>query len=252
MVLKPVTDQSNSAVKSLVGPPTMDLRAAFDSAFPLAADTDTSGSGGSDAGSGEGGAGTAGDVGTGSAETGADAGEGDGSAVVTDPDKKRLSDEAAEWRRKLREQEESNKALADKLRLFEDKDKSELEKAVRDAAEYKQKVDTLEAKLSSIVVKMAFFETGSAAMFRNAATGLQLLDLDGITVGEDGTVDSKAIKARAEALLKEQPYLAAEGDGSGSAGTDNGEASGRPNNGKKDSSKVDYEALAKKFPALRR
>lgn len=233
-------------------PITWDLRRAFLSAFPLAADTDPN------AGTGEGGEGDAGagDAGTGSGDAGSgDTGTGSGTDAdpdVKDPDKKRLAAEAAEWRRKLREQEASNKALADKLREFEDKDKSELEKAVRDAAEHKQRADKLEKQLNDIVVKMSFFESGSAALFKNAATGLRLIDLDGITVGEDGTVDSKAIKAKAEALLKEQPYLAADGDSDSGTGGDQGSPSGKPNNGKRSKDQVDYEALAKKFPALRR
>ena len=231
-------------VRKPVTPITWDLRAAFDSAFPWAAETDPGSGTGGDAGAGsedDTGKDDAGDAGTGD-DTGSD---------VKDPDKQRLSQEAAEWRRKLREQEATNQQLATKLREFEDKDKSDLEKAQRDAVEYKQKAEQLEKRLNDIVVKMAFFESGAAAQFKNAALALRSLDLDGISVGEDGAVDSKAIKAKADALLKEHPYLAADGD-SGSAGDSSGEPSGRPNNGKKDSSKVDYEALAKKFPALRR
>lgn len=245
MVRKPANNVQSG------GPITWDLRAAFDSAFPWAADTDTGTGSGGDAGSGSG---TGGDSGSGDPNNDPDdtgAGGDDTGSDVKDPDKQRLSAEAAEWRRKLREQEATNQQLAAKLREHEDKDKSELEKAQRDAAEYKQKAEQVQAKLNELVVKMAFFESGAAAMFKNAATGLRLIDLDGITVGEEGTVDSKAIKAKAEALLKEQPYLAAD-ESSGSTGDASGDASGRPNNGKKDSSKVDYEALAKKFPALRR
>jgi hypothetical protein len=231
-------------------PAAVDLRNAFDSAFPWAADTDTgTGTGSGEGGSGDGKTGT--DTGTG--ETGAGEGEtGSEDKDVKDPEKKRLSDEAAKHRteKKVAEQERDT-ALA-KLKEYEDQNKSELEKAQRDAKEFKEKVTKLETKVSDMVVKLAFFESGSAALFKNAATGLRLIDLDGVTVDDDGKVDVKAIKAKAEALLKEQPYLAADGDSSGSAGETGSEASGRANNGKKDSSKVDYEALAKKFPALRR
>ena len=253
MVLRLANNDQSSAGPILT---TWDLRAAFDSAFPWASDTDTGAGSGGDAGGA--GSGTGGDSGTGAGsgdDQSGDAGAGsddNGGTDVKDPEKKRLSDEAAEWRRKLREQETSNQQLAERLRAFEDKDKSELEKAVRDANEFKAKAEKAEAMLGELTIKMAFYDTGAAALFKNAATGLRLIDLDGITVGEDGSVDGKAIKAKAEALLKEQPYLAADGDGSGSAGAGSGEASGRANNGKKDSSKVDYEALAKKFPALRR
>lgn len=233
-------------------PAAVDLRNAFDSAFPWAADTDT----GTGTGSGEGATGdgkTGSESGTG--ETGAGTGtEGTDDKDVKDPEKKRLSDEAAQHRTKAKAEKERADAAETKLREYEDKNKSELEKAQRDAEEFKAKADKLQAQVNDQAVKLAFFESGSAALFKNATTGLRLLkeELGELKPDDEGKVDTKTIKAKAEALLKEQPYLAADGDSEGSAGGSSGDASGRPNNGKKDSSKVDYEALAKKFPALRR
>jgi len=251
VLLKPAKNQWSDTDERLLPTKQYDLRAAFGLALPWAARQEESGGSGSgegnDSGSGEGegGSGDADGTGAGSSDDGA-------GSDVKDPEKQRLSQEAAQWRTKLREQEALAKDLADKLRQFEDKDKSELEKAQRDATEYKQRAEKAEAKLSEFAVKMAFFESGAAALFRNAATGLRLIDLDGIAPDDEGKVDSKAIKAKAEALLKEQPYLAADGDSSSGTGESEGQPSGRPNNGKKSKDQVDYEALAKKFPALRR
>lgn len=229
-----------------------DLRFAFASAVPWASRPEGDGEGGTGAGTGEGGStddgkndddgtGGTGDGETGSEETGGE---------IKDPDKKRLSDEAAAHRNRAKAEKERADKLAAELKALTDKDKSELEKAQRDLAELKPKLDAALATIKDQAVQLAFFESGAAAQFKNATLARKNLDLDGIEIDDDGNVDAKAIKAKADALLKEHPYLAADGEHSGGAGGDT--ASGRPNNGKKSKDQVDYEALAKKFPALRR
>lgn len=247
MVRKPATVQDTEPI-------TWDLRRAFDSAFPLAADTS------GDGGSGDSGSGNGGDSGDGTGSEGDDgsgdtgAGSTDDDKDVKDPDKKKLSDEAAAHRNKAKAEKERADAAEAKLREYEDKNKSELEKAQRDAEEYKKKNEKLQATVSDQAVKLAFFESGSAALFKNATTGLRLLkeELGELKPDDEGNVDSKAIKAKAEALLKEQPYLAADGESASGTGGDTGSPSGRANNGKKSKEQVDFEALAKKYPALRR
>lgn len=246
MVRKPATVQDLVALS----PAVMDLRRAFDSAFSLAADTSGEGGESGDPGSGNGGdSGDDSGTGTGGDDTGAGS---DDDKDVKDPEKKRLSDEAAQHRNKAKAEKERADKLAEELKALTDKDKSELEKAQRDLNEIKPKLDKALATIKDQAVKLAFFESGAAKQFKSTTLVLKNLDLDGIEPDDEGNVDTKAIKAKAEAFLKEHPYLAADDDDSGGTGADSGSPSGKPNNGKKSKDQVDYEALAKKFPALRR
>ncbi len=223
-----------------------DLRFAFASTVPWAGRPEGDGDGGSGAGTGEAGDNDDNDDGSAEGETGSEETGGE----IKDPDKKRLSDEAAAHRNRAKAEKERADKLAAELKALTDKDKSELEKAQRDLAELKPKLDAAQDTIKAQAVKLAFFESGAAAQFKSTTLVLKNLDLNGIEVDDEGQVDAKVIKQKADAFLKEHPYLAADAEHSGGAGGD--QASGRPNNGKKSKDQVDYEALAKKFPALRR
>ena len=244
--------QAIEYAKGLAGqvPTSFDLRFAFASAVPWAGRPDDGG----DGGSGTDGAGTgdpnADDDDGNDGSTGSTTGDDNTGGDVKDPEKQRLSQEAANWRTKLRDAEKLLEEQGKKLREIEDKDKSELEKAQRDLKEATEELGKLRKERKDFAVKMAFFESGAAALVKNAAMVLKNLDLDGIEPDDDGQVDSKKIKSMTEAFLKEHPYMAADEEHSAGAGGD--QPSGRPNNGKKSKDQVDYEALAKKFPALRR
>jgi hypothetical protein len=199
--------------------------------------------GASGSGDGNGSEGSEGESGA----SGSDSGDDD--ATIKDPDKKRLADEAAKHRLTAKEQKSRADAAEKLLRELEDKDKSELEKAQRDLAEVQATVEKLQATVSTQAVKLAFFESGAASLFKNPAKALRLLDLDDLKPNEEGEMDAKEVKARADALLKSDGYLAA--DGSNDGGDD--KPGGSPNNGRKNRGK-DAEAtrqkLAAKFPAL--
>jgi hypothetical protein len=243
-VHKPADDQRSAE------PITWDLRRAFDSAFPWAADTDpNAGTGDTGAGSGDGGEGEAGS-GKGDADAG-DTGAGE-DPEVKDPEKKRLSDEAASHRNKAKAEKERADKLAEELKALTDKDKSDLEKAQRDLAELKPKLETANATIKAQAIKLAFFDSGAAKQFKSTTLVLKNLDLDGIEVDDEGNVDAKVVKQKADAFLKEHPYLAADSETDNGVGGETGSPSGKPNNGKRSKDQVDYEALAKKFPALRR
>lgn len=164
---------------------------------------------------------------------------------VKDPDKKRLSEEAARHRVAAKSEKERADAAEAKLRELEDKDKSELEKVTRDRDELQGKVEKQSATIADQALRLAFFESGASALFKNPVTARKLLDLSALKADEDGQYDAKEVKALADALLKAEPYLAA--DGSGSEGST--ESGGSPNNGRK-TKDADREALKKKFPAL--
>lgn len=225
-------------------PPKFDLRSAFIAALaPAGMPEGDGGEGGEDdddddVEAGDQGGGTGGDG------TGADD-KGD----VKDPEKKRLSDEAAANRVKAKNLQKELDAARAKIKEAEDKDKSELEKAQSDLKEAQAKADKLASNNAIISKRLAFYDSGAAALFKNPKTALKLLDVSDLEPDDDGEYDNDEVKKRAEALLKAEPYLAAsEGDGK----DDDTPASGDPNNKKKGDKAKNAEALAKKFPALRR
>lgn len=169
---------------------------------------------------------------------------------IKDPDKKRLSDEAAANRVKAKEAQAALDAALKRIKEFEDKDKGELEKAQGDLQEATAKLEKANAALEKNAVELAFFRSGAASLFVDADAALQLLDLSEIKPDEDGVVDKKAVREAADALLKEKAWLAAKGDDDDD-GKDDLPNSGKPTT-KKKSGELDVEALAKKFPALRR
>lgn len=117
---------------------------------------------------------------------------------------KKLSDENASWRIKNKATTDALEAANAKLREIEDKDKSELEKAQRDAKEALEKAQAAEAKLQQQLFDNAFL-TYNDIKWKNAKTAMKLLDKSDIKINDDGDVEGmeKAIKA----LAKAEPYL---------------------------------------------
>lgn len=151
---------------------------------------------------------------------------------------KQLSDEAAKWRNKFRDAE---KALAELTN----------EKGRADTAEANSKglVDQLRgARMENAFLRTA---TGKVADLEAA---WKLADKAEVKVNEDGTVEGlDAVLAK---VLEKHPYLTPKPtEPADKELADRFPAllpSGRPNNGKKGSTDaVDYEKLAKLFPALR-
>jgi hypothetical protein len=165
---------------------------------------------------------------------------------IKDPEKKRLSDEAAAHRvRAKAEKERADKAEAE-LRKLTDKDKSELEKAQRDLKETGEKLAAAEVKITDQALRLAFFESGASGLFKNPVTARRLMDFSTLKLNDAGEYEAKEVKAIAEALLKAEPYLAADGSDGSDSKNDKG---GDPQNGRK-TKNTDNAALVKKFPAL--
>jgi hypothetical protein len=151
---------------------------------------------------------------------------------------KQLSDEAAKWRNKLREAE---KALADLTK----------ERGRADTAEANSKtaVDQLrDTRMENAFLKMAF---GKVA---DVDAAWKLADKTGVTITTEGVVEGlEDVLAK---VLEKHPYLLPKPTEQVDKDlVDKFPAltpSGRPNNGKKNGTDaVDYEKLAKQFPALR-
>lgn len=221
-------------------PPIVDLRSAFDAALSPAGMPDGEGDEeDDDDGS---------DDGDDDADSSGDDSSGGEADVIKDPEKKKLSDEAAKHRTRAN----AEKIRADKfeaeLRKIQDKDKSELEKTQRDLEEAVKERDALKEEVRSMKVSVEF-SLKHASKFRDAEAALTLLERKGeFSVNDDGEVEG--MDSAVSALLKSKPYLAqSEGD----VEDDKLPPSGDTNNGKRNKGeKLQREQLAKKFPALRR
>ncbi len=154
---------------------------------------------------------------------------------VADPDKKRLSDEAARYRRERNELRAQVEELTRKV-------------------EGKQTNDNYERTIRSLRLELAWERAATAAHISDieAAWRLAADDLAGVKV-EDGKVDTERLRQIVDHVAQRYPYLTddyAPGDPNVVTATS---PSGRPMNGKKESNVgTDRRVLEKRFPALRR
>lgn len=169
---------------------------------------------------------------------------------VKDPEKKRLSEEAARHRVKAKALEKELEELKQWRKEQEDAKKSNEERLEGALKEATDKIASMQDTLKSQAVRLAFFESGEAAKFKSPSAALKLMDLDGIEPDDEGSVDTKEIAKRAEELLKKEPYLGKQ-DGDDRTSNDNTlPNSGRPTNRKPTKDERNRAELEKKFPAL--
>lgn len=136
-----------------------------------------------------------------------------------------------------------------KLKEIDDAKKSDLERAQSELEESKSEAKTLREQLQSERLNNAFLSANKHTWHKPSAA-LKLAQSEGFledVVGEDGTVDSKALSAALDKLAREHSYLVKPREGAGPSGDS---AGGRSNNGKDD--KVVKEQDRRRAPALRR
>lgn len=140
------------------------------------------------------------------------------------------------------------KAAAEaRIKEFEDKDKSELEKAARDRDEALALGEKLAEQLDQERIRNAFMSSNKF-QWRNPSTAIKLADLSEVTIGDDGKVTG--LDKALEALAKSDPYLL-KGDDDEDDDKLKGKtaAGGTPPKGNKQ--KARREELLTKYPALR-
>jgi hypothetical protein len=171
-----------------------------------------------------------------------------GKKSESDPRIKKLSDEAAARRVEAKTAAKERDGLAAKLKEYEDKDKSELEKAQGDLKIATDRIAELEKRDQEQSLRLAFYDSGAAAMLNKPGQAIKLMDVSTLERDDDGNYDHKIISKLVDDFVKENPHFAASG---GSTEGNGGSASGREANGKRQSNKpTSDEILAKKFPAL--
>lgn len=174
-----------------------------------------------------------------------------GKDAIKDPEKKKLSDEAAKYRRELRDTKARAEAAEKRAKEFEDKDKSELELAQSGLKEMTERAEKAEAKLAEQALDLAFFRSGASALLNRPDQAAKLMDLKSLTPDEEGEYDSKEIMKTVEDWLKANPHFTASTD----SGDDDDDAdkpnSGRPSTERaRNGKKANDQKLVDKFPAL--
>lgn len=198
----------------------------------------------------EGGSGDGGDGGNGDGT-----GDGGGGDSSTTPGKVYTEDDIQAVLRRMQAADRAKSAAELKVREFENKNKTELEKAQSDLAEVTAKAEAAEKALLETRIHNKFLASNKYN-WHDPETALKLLDLADVEVKEDGSVDGldKAI----ESLAKAKPFLV-NGDGKKQEPKNNGgQGGGRPsgsqppaNGGGKDRDK-DRARLLEKYPQLSR
>jgi uncharacterized membrane protein YgcG len=176
------------------------------------------------AGGGGGGGSNAGAGGSGDGDEGDDEGEDDEHAKLV----KDLGEKgAAEVVKLRREAAKHRKAAADAaaaLKAREDADLSEAEKAKKRADEAEAARDAAVSRANEALIIAEVKIQSAALQAVDADAVVKLIDREGITVDDDGTV--KGAKKAVETLLKARPYLKSGGGGQGRSGADHEGGSG--------------------------
>lgn len=130
-----------------------------------------------------------------------------------DAGKKALSEE----RKARRDADRRAKAAEDELEKLRAESATEAEKAIA-AAKAEGRAEAL--KIANERLVKAEVKAAAAGKFTNPDLAVKVLDLDDFEVGDDGTVDTKAISSAIDEFLEQNPELGGKpgrpsGDGGG-------------------------------------
>lgn len=120
--------------------------------------------------------------------------------------------EAEKWKSLSRKNEETakaNAAAAKRLEEIEAASASELEKAIKKARQ--EGAEEVTTKANQRLLNAEARALAAEAKFRNPGLAVKAIDLSGISVSEDGTVDAKAVRSLLADLAKDEPYLVDDG-----------------------------------------
>lgn len=180
-----------------------------------------------------------------------DGGAGAGDDTINNPRLKELSDENASWRVKFNELKQLNDDALAKLKAVEDKDKSELQRAVELAESLKAENEQLRAKHGQTVLENAFLKVNEHS-WKNPSAALTIARAEGLldnVVKDDGSVDNGALKKALENLARGHEYLVnpknVDQNGGGNTPPSGDHGGGNSNNGA--ISDAERKRLAKKY-----
>lgn len=154
----------------------------------------------------------------------------------------KLSRENSRWRHQVRDLENKQKAAQKKIEGFESKNKSELEKAQADLEKSKAELSSISASYQNSVIEREFLKSNKYK-WQDAGAALKLIDLDNVTIDEDGKV--KGMNDAIKQLATDYPFLVSNnGDENGAGGKPTGSS---PGGKKKDNRELERTALEKKY-----
>lgn len=139
--------------------------------------------------------------------------------------------------------------LLNKIKAFEDKDKSELEKAQGDLAEATKDRDASKQALQSLRVEVEFLKVDGIS-WHNKGDALKMLlsdYMDGVEIDDQGKV--KGVDAAAKRMAKDKAYLVNSTPATSTGDKMNGSRKG---DASKQSQSARDESLRKRFPSLGR
>ena len=109
-----------------------------------------------------------------------------------------------ELRKEAERKAKEGQSARAKLDEIEAASASEIEKAVKAARE---EATAAERARTARILAAAEARAQAADRFKNPATAVRLLDLDDVSVTEDGAVDAAAVTAKLNALAESDSYL---------------------------------------------
>jgi hypothetical protein len=218
-------------------------------------DTGASGSGAGD------GSGTTDDTGSaGQGDDGKDKTGDSGASGSTGTKEVYSAEEVAEIRRRMEAADRTAAENARKLKEFEDKGKTELERAQSEAAEKDQVIVDLSKQLRDQAVQLAAMTGASHITWHDPADALAFImkdpDVAALEI-KDGQVNSAVVKSAADRVAKAKPYLVKTAedktdDGKGKGKDDQPSGSGMNGDRKDGDGQADADKMRAKYPALRR
>ena len=139
-----------------------------------------------------------------------------------------------------------------KIREFEDRDKTAMQKLEGQIETLVAERDELREKLKLQRRDNAFLTTNGVS-WHDAQMALSKINWELVTDSETGDVNTSALKKEIERIAKDAPFLVKSGGGSESNSGKNSGPSGHHQTGNGSGDKTpDRAALEKKYPALRR
>lgn len=128
-----------------------------------------------------------------------------GAEALGDPGKKALDSMKAD----VKAAKAEAKRVADEFAAF--KAAAEGKQAEFEAAQKAREVEAAALSKANERILKAEVRAAAAAKLADPADALRFLDLSGFEVGPDGEVDGAAVASAIDSLIKDKPYLAAQG-----------------------------------------
>lgn len=218
--------------------------------LPAIPQLNTQPAGGGESGGAAGG-GTGGSDGEPNSGTGS-GGTGEGAPPAATDETARMKEHLSQADKKRAEAEKARDDALARLKEFEDKDKTELQRTTERVAELEKQVQQRDEDLASLRLENAFL-TVNSVQWHDPKAALLLAQREGYledVVDDKGKVDEVKLKTKLEKLGKDKAYLVKKDDNGAPPPPPSGQPAGSGTKGNKTGS--DDAAIVGRYRALRR